>query len=145
MNHNLAKGAVVAAAMLLGVGNDASARDINFNQGGHIAKFRQQYDQALVRNEQYRIKGSCMSACTIFLGLPKVCVYPNAQLGFHGAWPKSASAKKQRIADARMGNYLPPRLKKLYMEKWRHNGAMSFKMITGRQAAAIQPGLKLCT
>jgi hypothetical protein len=123
----------------------AFARNISYNQGGYIANYQRQFDQALFKNEQYRIKGSCLSACTIFLGLPKVCVYPKALFGFHGAWPKAGNAKEQRRADARMGDYLPPRLKTLYMQTWRHNGAMSFKVLTGTQIVAIQPGLKICS
>ena len=144
MGGKFIRATTIAICTFLASAPPTLARNISFNQGGHIGNFHKQYDQALFRNEQYRIKGSCMSACTIFLGLPRVCVYPNAQFGFHGAWPKAASAERQRAADAKMGNYLPPRIKELYMKKWRHNGALSFTVLTGKQIVALQPGLKLC-
>jgi len=115
----------------------AQARTITSDVGGSIKRFQQQFKIAAQQNQPFRIKGTCLSACTIFLGLPNVCVYPNAVLGFHGAWPKVANAAQQRRADMVMGQYLPSVLKELYDTKWRHHGANSFERLSGRLISII--------
>jgi hypothetical protein len=71
-------------------------------------------------------------------------VYPDAILGFHGAWPRLVDPEEQRLADLKMGRYLPENLKRHYMENWRHKSAISFKYLTGAEIVSIEPNIKIC-
>jgi hypothetical protein len=136
--------ASVIALMVCAVATEVSARTITHDTGGRISKFHRQFKIAIKANVRYRIKGTCLSACTIYLGLPYVCVYPDAVLGFHGAWPRMIDPEQQRVADLKMGRYLPPNLKREYMNEWRHKSAISFKYLTGADIVLIEPKIKLC-
>ncbi len=42
------------------------------------------------RGDRIEIRGSCISACTLFLGAKDVCVHPDAMLWFHAAKTSNA-------------------------------------------------------
>jgi hypothetical protein len=128
----------------IGLTQSINARTITHDNGGRISEFQRHFRIAVKANVRYRIKGTCLSACTIYLGLPYVCVYPDAILGFHGAWPRLFDPAQQRVADRRMGQYLPPNLRRHYMNEWRHKNALSFKYLTGNEVVALEPKIKLC-
>jgi hypothetical protein len=132
------------ALIVCGIATQGVARTITHDTGGRISKFHRHFNIAIKANVRYRIKGTCLSACTIYLGLPYVCVYPDAVLGFHGAWPRLLDPEQQRIADLSMGRYLPPKLKQQYMDEWRHKNALSFKYLTGADIVSMEPKIKLC-
>ena len=136
--------AAFIAGLAMGIATQGIARTITHDPGGRITKFQRHFRIAIKANVRYRIKGTCLSACTIYLGLPYVCVYPDAILGFHGAWPRMINPEQQRVADLKMGQYLPPNLKRQYMDHWRHKSAISFKYLTGAEIASMEPKIKLC-
>lgn len=136
--------AAFVTMIVCGIATQGTARTITHDTGGRISKFHRHFRIAIKANVHYRIKGTCLSACTIYLGLPYVCVYPDAILGFHGTWPRILDPKQQEIADLKIGRYLPPNLKHLYMRKWRHKNALSFQYLTGSDIASIEPKIKLC-
>ncbi len=47
--------------------------------------------------EQFRIKGRCLSSCTVFLRIRNVCVEPSARFGFH-AGPTVISTSRMEAA-----------------------------------------------
>lgn len=56
---------------------------ITEDHGGHVRDYGAQAIVYLGERREIRIKGLCNSACTMALGLPTVCVYRAARLGFH--------------------------------------------------------------
>lgn len=58
---------------------------INGDRGGEIGHYSHQFSYYHHDGAKVRIMGQCLSACTMYLGLPNTCVYPDAILGFHQA------------------------------------------------------------
>lgn len=54
-----------------------------FAMGGWAEKFQLAIDRANATGELFRIRGHCQSNCTLFLGVPNVCVERSARLLFH--------------------------------------------------------------
>ena len=62
---------------------------ITADGGGSINQYEQRYATVRESGERVVIDGLCSSACTMVLGMvprDRVCVTPNALLGFHAAW-----------------------------------------------------------
>lgn len=51
--------------------------------GGSVDVFLSTREMLRASGAKVEIKGYCASACTLFLDLPDVCVFPGARLGFH--------------------------------------------------------------
>lgn len=69
-----------AAAALVRIADD---------DGGKIGDYYAHYMALRDAGEQIVIDGTCSSACTMVLGIvphDRICVTPNAVLGFHAAW-----------------------------------------------------------
>jgi len=67
----------------------AAAVRITDDRGGNIGVYWSRYMALRDSGEQVVIDGTCSSACTIVLGIvpyDRICVTPNAVLGFHAAW-----------------------------------------------------------
>lgn len=59
------------------------------DRGGQIGTYVDKYQGLRNSGETVIIDGMCASACTIVLGVVphnKICITPNARLGFHAAW-----------------------------------------------------------
>jgi hypothetical protein len=57
--------------------------------GGLIAAYQHKFVRARATGERIVIDGSCLSACTLAVGLvprEQICATPKAVLGFHAAW-----------------------------------------------------------
>lgn len=93
-----------------------------------------------------RIEGLCYSACTLYLGLPKTCVTPNAKLGFHSPFWRLADVKMplprkewDRVTKL-MASHYPQPMRKWWMEEARYS--TEIVPISGKQAVAM--GAKAC-
>jgi hypothetical protein len=67
----------------------AAAVRIADDEGGKIGDYWSRYTALQASGEQVVIDGKCSSACTMVLGIvprDRICVTPNAMLGFHAAW-----------------------------------------------------------
>lgn len=60
------------------------AQDITYDLGGSV----QDRLEEIKHLDGVRIVGLCVSACTMYLGLPKTCVSEKAKLGFHSPQTK---------------------------------------------------------
>jgi hypothetical protein len=83
-----------AAIIALGLTTAPSSFTIDY--GGNVLERLQQMHYLKMSGQEFRIEGVCISACTMFLGLPKVCVAEDTIFGFHSAasfdgekWEKS--------------------------------------------------------
>jgi len=87
---------LIGAVMAVFAVTSASATvRISGDLGGQIGHYLDRY--AAVRNSGDRvvIDGSCVSACTLVLGVvpsDRICVTSRARLGFHAAWRPAGKA-----------------------------------------------------
>lgn len=61
---------------------------ITFSPGGSVGEFIEHYQKDAEQGVHIVVKGECISACTLMIGLvppQNVCVSPNAMFGFHSA------------------------------------------------------------
>ena len=76
-------------SLLAGAGASHAKVRIANDRGGLIEWYVDRYEQLRASRQSVVIDGLCASACTIVLGtIPyhRICVTPNAELAFHGAW-----------------------------------------------------------
>ena len=111
---SLVTAAVAAAAVISSSSAHATMRLAN-DPGGLIAAYQHRFDRARATGERVIIDGSCLSACTLAIGLvPKenVCATPKAVLGFHAAWqPTPYGGRAVAVpATQHMMNIYPPEL-----------------------------------
>lgn len=62
---------------------------ITDDHGGNIGAYYSRFTALRDSGERVVIDGTCASACTLVLGIvprDRICVTPNAVLGFHAAW-----------------------------------------------------------
>jgi hypothetical protein len=82
--------AVLAPMLLLAQAEASHALvRITNDRGGQIGRYVDRYEKLRASGQAIVINGLCASACTIVLGTvpyDKICVTPNAELGFHAAW-----------------------------------------------------------
>ena len=65
--------------------------------GGKMRDYTTHFRQVRDSGEPVVISGTCVSACTMVLGLvpsDRICATPNAVLGFHAAWMFDESGKR---------------------------------------------------
>jgi hypothetical protein len=115
---------------------------ISGDRGGLITAYAERFAAARARGERVIIDGACLSACTLAIGmLPRrqVCATPNALLGFHAAWLRTAAGGRVTSQDATQAMY------EIYpsdVRKWiDHRGGLSERLILlkGRELAAMMP------
>lgn len=101
-------------ALLLLLCAPASALTIRDDPGGYLDKHAYRFYAVVRRGEPIRVLGLCASACTLVLGLPRVCVGPRAAFGFHGAF--YADRRGRFVRGSASGNrflwrHYPPRVR----------------------------------
>jgi len=114
--------AAIAATAISSPAAQATIRLAN-DPGGLIAAYQQRFVHARASGERVVIDGSCLSACTLAIGLlprEQVCATPRAVLGFHAAWQPTPFGKSvSPPATRHMMEIYPPEL-----QNWigRHGG-----------------------
>lgn len=111
--------ALLLLVLLLGVWGRSDVLVIRHDPGGLIAAYA-----ARVASERRPvwIEGYCASACTMYLGARRVCVYPGARLVFHG--PSSYGRRLVPVDFERwsrvMADHYPPALGAWFMARGRY-------------------------
>lgn len=82
-----------------------------YDGGGLIPAYQTRIRQADAQGAQVEIRGTCVSACTMWLGARNVCVHPDAMLWFHAA-RKSGTRRISRFGNDVMSSYWPPAVRK---------------------------------
>lgn len=95
----LITGSAMAAGSSVGHGNGAATRG-DFREFVAIV---QQYNQS---GEQFRIRGRCKSACTMFLSIRNVCIEPSAILLFHSVGNRSVNGSMFGSYNSALNAYL---------------------------------------
>ena len=90
LQKSLIATALLAAILTAPSPNSANAVvRITDDRGGNIGAYWSRFTALRDAGEQIVIDGTCSSACTMVLGIvpfDRICVTPNAVLGFHAAW-----------------------------------------------------------
>jgi hypothetical protein len=107
---SLLTAAVAAATVISSPPAQATMRLAN-DPGGLIAAYQHRFERARATGERIVIDGSCLSACTLAIGLvprEQVCATPKAVLGFHAAWQPTPYGKAVSVpATQHMMNIYP--------------------------------------
>ena len=61
-----------------------SAIIVRSDRGGWLGQRSQQIRLLRASGQRVELRGTCLSACTMYLSLPNVCITPSASFGFHG-------------------------------------------------------------
>ena len=98
------------------------------DRGGYVMTYALRMLKLKQSGRQVQFRGSCDSACTLYLALPRnrVCVTPNASFNFH--LPYGASAAGNRVATSYMLNSYPG-----WVRSWiSSRGGLSHNLISMR-------------
>lgn len=141
MNH-----AIIALLALLAtpaVAYTSPTQIIRNDGGGVVSEYMHTVRAAIITGQRVEIRGSCDSACTLWLAV--ACVRPNARLGFHG--PSSAvygiglpPEEHDRIAQE-MAQFYPPQIARWFLSG-PANQVLGMTYISGQEA--IKMGAKGC-
>jgi hypothetical protein len=136
--------AVVLGIVLLCAGAVEASATVRIadDRGGQIGNYLEAFAMLRTTGEAVVIDGTCLSACTLILGIlngNQVCVTRRARLGFHAAWRPDRNGRPIRSP---MGTQV---LMDVYPPKVRHwiqrKGGLSRRMIflQGRELTAFYP------
>ncbi|TNF19036.1 MAG: hypothetical protein EP318_16360 [Rhodobacteraceae bacterium] len=145
-----ARRSLIAACCLLGAGlaapDGAEAQQtivVRNDHGGLIQSRATKVRRIRSTGQRVEIRGTCLSACTMYLGAGNVCIAPNARFGFHG--PSSFGRRLVATDFEKWSNvvasHFKPELQSWFMSKGRYriNG---FYRISGSQL--IRMGYRSC-
>jgi hypothetical protein len=106
--------AALAATLISSSAAHATIRLAN-DPGGLIAAYQARFAHARATGERIVIDGSCLSACTLAIGMvprEQICATPRAVLGFHAAWQPTPYGKATSFpATQQMMNIYPPEVR----------------------------------
>ena len=133
---------IVAAIMAL-VSTAASATmRISDDIGGRIGTYVDQYSAVRNSGERVVIDGTCLSACTLVLGIVprnRICVTRRATLGFHAAWMPGPQG---RPIPSAVGTQALWEMYPAHVRRWINaRGGLSSKMVflRGRELLSMYP------
>ena len=128
--------------VVLGVTSASAEVRIQRDFGGQIGPYLHKY--AMVREAGHKvvIDGPCLSACTLALAViprERICMTPNAILGFHAAWMPGTNGRPVVSPGGTrllMAVY-PPQVRNWIKRRGGLNGKTIF--LRGRELAALYP------
>lgn len=96
-----------------------------YDVGWHIDFRKEEISKILSEGVQVEITGNmCYSACTLYLGLPHLCIDANTKFWFHGpinmTTGKPLSHNNFEKVTHEVADYFPAPLKTLFLEDWRY-------------------------
>lgn len=146
--RRLAKAAtelVLAFCLIAAVAPQANAMTVRQDLGGSVRERFVQVEQLSRSGAQVRIVGTCISACTLLLGVPNACVAPSARLGFHGPATRQNGLPLPREEYERvslqMASLYPPQIRNWFMATARKTTG-DYILISGETAIAM--GARAC-
>jgi hypothetical protein len=130
------------AIAVISVSSASATMRITGDPGGLLIAYAERFEAARASGEPIVIDGACLSACTLVIGLlprGQVCATPNAVLGFHAAWRRTANGGRvtSPIATQAMYDVYPANVRKWITRR----GGLSERimLLKGRELAAIVP------
>lgn len=124
----------------------AAAEVIRHDLGGDLDQRVALVERLRAAGTPIRIEGTCVSACTLYLGLPNACVTPGAELGFHGPrtrlpgipLPHADFERQTRV----MAAHYPGAIRDWFMAEARMLTTARYYVLSGEQA--IRMGARAC-
>ncbi len=140
-----AGGAVILVSLLSSLPMQSHAMTVTRDMGGSVRDRIVQVKSLSQSGAQVRILGTCISACTLLLGVPNACVSPSARLGFHGPGTRQNGlplprAEYERVS-LQMASLYPPQIRNWFMARARKITG-DYIVISGRDAIAM--GARAC-
>ena len=144
MARGIMRCAAVASALGVLVAATSASAEMRIQRdfGGQIGSYLYRFEAARDAGSRVVIDGPCLSACTLALGLiprERICMTPNAVLGFHAAWMPGADGQPVRSAEGTslLWAIYPPKVR-----NWiKRRGGLSSKtiLLRGRELTALYP------
>lgn len=104
------------------------------DRGGLISRRSAEIRRLRADGRRVELRGECYSSCTMYLGLPNVCVHPQARLGFHA--PRGVNAPLPADAfdhwSQLMARHYREPLRNWYLQEARHIRGQTL-VLTGSQ------------
>lgn len=121
----------------------AGVRVVQRDRGGYVGARGREIERMRREGERVEIRGICLSACTMYLDLPNVCVAPDAVLGFHGPSDHGRPLSPERFErwSREMARHYREPLYSWYMKKARYETQGYFSL---RGAQLIAMGYPRC-
>ncbi len=124
----------------------ATVQVVQYDLGGDVEGRIREVARLRAKGTEVRIEGICVSACTLYLGLPNSCVAAGATLGFHGPATNIPGIPLPREDFERisttMAAYYPGQIRTWFMSSARLI-TRNYYTISGTQAVAM--GAHGCT
>lgn len=96
----------------------ASVDNIRIDPGGSVTDRMQQIARIEQTETTFRIDGMCVSACTMYLGMKKICIAPRTILGFHSSYTRESNIPvPSKFGNATVMQYYPEKVRKWVTEK----------------------------
>ncbi len=117
---------------------------ISNDRGGLVGRRAAEIAQLRRSGQAVEITGSvCLSTCTMYLGLPDVCVNPSTTFGFHGPtyWGASLSSNDFEYWSRVIASHYPAPLANWYMQTGRYKTNDLYRM---RGSDLIRLGVPSC-
>lgn len=130
---------LTAASLVLIAGPAFAAKEanpsrplvINSDSGGDIQERIDYIEWLRFTRQPVEIRGMiCLSSCTMYLGLPDVCVSKNTRFGFHGPSFNGKPLPPQmfEIWSQKMAAYYPEPIKAWFLKTARHEVKKAYYM-----------------
>lgn len=106
---------------------------ISRDYGGSVMQRLRELNNLRMQRTPVKVVGQCMSACTMYLGLPQTCVSANAVFGFHGPSRRGQSrALTNSSAAELLAAHYPPALRQWYLREGQYVASDRVIKISGR-------------
>ena len=113
------------------------------DSGGNLRSYVADVQRLNAQGAPKAIRGVCVSACTIYLGVKNVCVEPTAQLWFHAAHLPGDSSP-DTLGSLEMLAFYPPRVREWIIQSGAlvSTGFDNSKMLSGKDLTSL--GVPAC-
>ena len=111
-----------------------------FDGGGRIGDYLDVVAALNASDAPLEIEGVCASACTMKLGVKRVCIHANAQLWFHSA-RSPITGNADPLANAIMMQEYPPGIR-AWVERSGALQTLNLKLMSGAEAIGL--GVRDC-
>jgi hypothetical protein len=113
------------------------------DSGGHLQSYIAEVRRLNAEASTKAIRGVCVSACTIYLGVKNVCVDPTAQVWFHAAHLPGDN-RPNSLGSLEMLSYYPPSVRAwaIRTRALESTDLQDAKKLTGEQL--IRMGVRSC-
>lgn len=111
---------------------------IRSDRGGYLGKRRAEIARLRASGQRVELRGTCLSACTLYLSLPNACIAPKASFGFHGPSKNGVPLSQPQFdywSEVMASNYAEP-LASWFMSVARYN-LTGYYRLTGAQLIAM--------